>query len=287
MSRTAILFFTVNIFLLLRMQDRSGEWAPLLDKKLSQWETYLSYRHTSLTINGVPKDSSGNPIKPIGLHNDTTGVFSVIEEDGEPVLKVTGEIYGCICTIKEYENYHLQFKVKWGKKKWPPRLRELKDSGLLYHSTGDYGVDYWRTWKLSHEFQIQQECFGDYWSTAGARADIRSRIPDGEKAYIYDKSAPLVSDRGNGDYCRRSHDWEFPEGEWNTLDLFCFGDKSLQIVNGHVVMALQNSRYYKNGVEMPLTKGEIQIQSEGAEVFYKDVKIMPIDALPPEFASYF
>ena len=185
--------------------------------------------------------------------------------------------------FERYGNYHLQLKVKWGNKKWPPRLQELKDSGLLYHSIGDFGADYWLTWKLSHEFQIQQECFGDYWSTAGAKADIRSKIPDGEQSYIFDKNAPLVSDRGNGDYCRRSKDFELAEGEWNTLDLFCFCDKSLQLVNGNVVMALQNSRYSKDGVEMPLTKGNIQIQSEAAEVFYKDIKIMSIDSLPAEF----
>jgi len=287
MGLDAIVLSVVNFFFLLSFQNQSDGWTPLLDKNLSQWETYLSYRHTSLTIAGAPKDSNGIPMKPIGLNNDTCRVFSVIDENGEPVLRVSGEIYGCVCTLKEYENYHLQLKVKWGNKKWPPRLQELKDSGLLYHSIGDFGVDYWLTWKLSHEFQIQQKCFGDYWSTAGAKADIRAKMPDGEKSFIFDTNAPLVSDRGNGDYCRRSKDCELPEGEWNTLDLFCFGDKSLQIVNGNVVMALQNSRYSKDGVVMPLTKGKIQIQSEAAEVFYKEIKIMSIDSLPAEFASYF
>ncbi len=281
-----IVLSIVNLFFLFSLQSRDDGWMPLLDKNLSQWEAYLSYRHTSLTITSAPKDSNGIPMNPIGLNNDTCGVFSVIEENGEPVLRVTGEIYGSLCTLKEYGNYHLQLKVKWGKKKWPPRLQEVKDSGVLYHSVGDYGVDYWLTWKLSHEFQIQQECFGDYWSIAGAKADIRSRLPEGEKAYIYDKNAPLVSAEKRG-YCRRSKDCELPEGEWNTLDLICFDAKSLQIVNGNVVLALQNSRYYKDGVEIPLTKGKIQIQSEGAEVFYKDIKIMPIDSLPAEFVSYF
>src|SRR5208283_2266529 len=153
MSIVSVVLFIVNFFLILPMQDQSEGWTPLLDKNLSQWESYLSYRHTSLTIAGVPKDLNGIPIKPIGLNNDTCKVFSVIDENGEPVLRVSGEIYGCVCTLKEYGNYHLQLMVKWGNKKWPPRLQELKDSGLLYHSIGDYGVDYWLTWKLSHEFQ--------------------------------------------------------------------------------------------------------------------------------------
>jgi hypothetical protein len=38
----------------------------------------------------------------------------------------------------------------------------------------------------------------------------------------------------------------------------------------------------ENGKELPLTKGKIQIQSEGAEVFYKGIKIQSIDKLPAE-----
>ncbi len=287
MSTSTIVLSIISLFFLSSSQNQNNGWIPLLDKDLSQWETYLSYQHTSLTINGAPKDSNGIPIKPVGLNNDVHKVFSVSEENGELVLKVTGEIYGCLGSLKDYENYHLQLKVKWGNKKWPPRLQELKDTGILYHSIGDYGVDYWLTWKLSQEFQIQEECFGDYWSIAGAKIDIRSRIPEGEKLYIYDKNAPLVSDRGNGDYCRRDKNYELADGEWNTVELLCFGDKSLQIVNGNVVMALQNSRYYKDGIEKPLTKGRIQIQSEGAEVYFKDIRIRSIDSLPAQFASYF
>jgi hypothetical protein len=33
----------------------------------------------------------------------------------------------------------------------------------------------------------------------------------------------------------------------------------------------------------PLTKGKLQIQSEGSEVFYKGIKIKSLDAIPQEF----
>lgn len=53
----------------------------------------------------------------------------MIEENGEPVLKVSGEIYGCVFTKKEFENYHLKIKVKRGTKKWEPRTTLLRDAG--------------------------------------------------------------------------------------------------------------------------------------------------------------
>ena len=52
-------------------------------------------------------------------------------------------------------------------------------------------------------------------------------------------------------------------------------------------MVLANSRYHENGKDFPMTRGKIQIQSEGAEVFYKDIQIENMDKLPGEYAVYF
>ncbi|PTB92565.1 DUF1080 domain-containing protein, partial [Marivirga lumbricoides] len=48
-----------------------------------------------------------------------------------------------------------------------------------------------------------------------------------------------------------------------------------------------NSRYVKNGGSIPLTKGKIQLQSEAAEVYYKEIKIRDLDSMPEEYVSYF
>jgi hypothetical protein len=261
-------------------------WTSLLDRDLSRWEVYLSYRHPSLEVTGPPVGESGEPLQPVGLNNDLTQVFSVIEEDGDLVLKVTGEIYGCLGSLEEFENYHLKLQVKWGDRKWPPRLDEPKDTGVLYHSIGDYGVDYWLSWKLSQELQIMEDAFGDYWSIAGAKVDIRCRLTE-DGTYRYDPTAALVSDRGIGDYCQRSANHEVPEGEWNAVELITFGDKSAHLVNGHVVMTLENSRYFDGEAWQPLTRGALQIQSEAAEVYFKAIEIRPIEAMPEKYASYF
>ena len=54
-------------------------------------------------------------------------------------------------------------------------------------------------------------------------------------------------------------------------------------INGHEVFRAFNSRQKIDGQIVPLTKGKIQFQSEGAEVFYRNVQIRmldePIDAL--------
>jgi hypothetical protein len=54
-----------------------------------------------------------------------------------------------------------------------------------------------------------------------------------------------------------------------------------------VVMALANARYRDGGKWVSMTGGKLQIQSEAAEVFYRDIEIRPIAEMPAEYAKYF
>jgi hypothetical protein len=269
--------------------QRKEEWTPLLDKKLSKWEVYLSYRHQLGYKGEMPKDENGQEIQPIG-YNKPNNVFTMIQENGEPVLKVSGEIYGCVFTKQEFENYHLKLKVKWGNKKWVPRMNEDMDSGILYHSQGTCGVDYWRSWMLSQELQIIEKSIGDYWSIASSRIDIPAQKAESLPGFIYDPKGTVTSlgsGTGNGNFCQAKANYEKPNGEWNEVELITYGDKSLHIVNGQVVMTLSNSRYMDGEVSKPLVKGKIQLQSEAAEVYFKDVQIRNITGIPKQYASYF
>lgn len=263
------------------------EWTPLLDKNLSNWEIYQSFRFPNGYTGAAPKNADGTDVKPIGYNINQDKVFSVIIENGEPVLKIYGDIYGCLFTKKDYNNYYLKLKVKWGDKKWAPRLNEVKDSGVLYHSQGKCGVEYWRTWMLSQEFQVTEKGMGDYWSQASSRSDVKARKEG--KDYYFDNNGTLMafgSGTGSGNFCHAGTDAE-KKGDWNEIELITYGDKSIRIVNGQVVMALSNSRYMVNGEAKPLVSGKIQIQSEAAEVYYKDIMIKKIDGIPAEYAGYF
>jgi hypothetical protein len=270
--------------------SQAGKWTNLLDKNLSQWQTYLSYRHTNDYKGEVPKDQQGNAIQPIGYNKNESNVFSVIEEKGVPVLRVSGEIYGCVFTKADYENYHFKLQVKWGEKKWVPRLEKLKDAGICYHSQGECGKDYWRAWMLSQEFQIMEGHMGDYWNIANAAIDVRALIPEGNMNPVASHKQPFLP-IGTGTaiagFCLRTIDNETPNNDWTTLELICFNGKSLHIINGKVVMVLANSRYHEGGKDVPLTKGKIQLQSEAAEIFYKAIQIKTLDKLPAGYESYF
>ena len=287
-SRNALfflLFLSVIVFAF-RKADNPGEWVNLLDSDLHQWQTYLSYHHKATYDGSVPVDNQGKFIEPVGLNKDSSKVFSVVTMDGEPVLKVTGEYYGCVFTNKSYKNFRLKLKVKFGTKKWEARTNKLMDAGLLYFSQGPCGVDFWRTWMLSQEFQIMEGHFGDYWNISSSAIDIRAYLSEGSMCSVAGNTQaflPFGSGTNRTGFCLRTADYSTPGNGWTQIELICYEGKSLHIVNGHVVMVLANSRYNDNGVASPLIEGKIQLQSEACEVYYKDIKIQTIDTKPAEF----
>lgn len=253
----------------------SDAWQSLFNgKDFSGWETYLDRPYT--------KDNSLNKPLPLGLNNDPNHVFSVTAVDGQPALRISGETFGGINTLAAFENYHLRMEFKWGILKWPPKLDRPRDSGLLYHSVGPHGTP--MLWMESFELQVQEGDCGDYWGVMNVLADISAR--KNEKGnYVYQPGAMPVTFQDKtpvGRFCIKNPDSEKPSGQWNVLDLYCFGDTCLHVLNGTVNLVLTHTRHMVNGQILPLTKGKIQLQSEGAEIFYRNIQIRRIKQLPAE-----
>lgn len=252
----------------------------LLDTTLSNFEIWMGIPHAS--TEGLPPGTfqSTNVTQgiPMGLNADVKNVFQLIEENDELVLHISGEIYGGLTTIKSYQNYHLTLQFRWGEKKWPPRRYALRDSGLLYHCHGPHGA-FWNVWKASLEFQVQESDLGDFIPLAGTKASIRHTHLEGIKRARFD---PDSTQRTNG-YISAWPEPDAPHGKWNQLDLYTWGDFSAHIVNGEVVMVVEKA---KNKAGAPLTSGQIQLQSEAAECYYKNIEINPITQLPDSVLTF-
>jgi hypothetical protein len=238
---------------------------------LTGWDTYIG---PELNDSGV-----AITIIPVGLNKDPLNVFTVVDLDGEKVIRISGESWGGISTVKEFSNYHLHLRYKWGKAKWGQKKDKPRDSGLLYHAVGAHGADY-GAWMRSQEFQIEEGNTGDYWGVAGGVQDITAFQVNGQ--YVYDPSMEAVTFSATslaGRHCVKKGMYEISEG-WNTVDLYCYKDTSVHVVNGNAVMVLYNSRQQDGDRFTPLIKGKIQLQSEGAEVYYKDIFIEDIKGIP-------
>lgn len=270
--------------------DVFNEWTNLLSENHADyWDVFIGVPHGTVTgLDNIDPKSDGKKGVPLGLNNDPKNVFTIKQMDSETVLSISGEIYGALTSKNEYENYHLKLEFKWGDKKWEPRLNRERDNGILYHCVGNHGA-FWNVWMQSQEFQVQQGDMGDYYALAKTAIDIPSSKKEGEREFNYVKGADtnhFSSAEANFQaHCNKGFDNENPHGEWNTLELISVGATSLHVVNGKVVMALYYSEFLNgsNNTMAPLTKGKIQIQSEGAEAFYKDIQVRSITEIPKEY----
>ncbi|MGJ8681833.1 3-keto-disaccharide hydrolase [Paraglaciecola sp.] len=258
--------------------ELTDTWKPLLDNDLSQWELWMGIPHNSVknlpegTITANNLNKHGDPSNAMGLNNDPKNVFSIIYEDNKPVLKITGEIYGGLTTKQEFENYHLSMQVKWGEQKWAPRLKAKRDSGVLFHCKGAHGA-FWKVWKACQEMQIQEKDFGDYIPLAGPSGVIKTATNTGKQTY--DPNGKYLS-KVTG-YSHASIEPDYANGKWNQVDLLVLGDIAKFLVNGETVMVVEQSKD-KQGA--PLTSGQLQIQSEGAEVYYRNINIKSLTQFP-------
>jgi hypothetical protein len=248
-------------------------------KDLSGWYTYLSKPDSSLDVPGLTRDSKGRYSGPIGLNKDPLGVFSVTELDGGPVIRISGQVMGILVTEKEYENYHLRLEFRWGEKKYPPREKEPRDSGVLYNSIGKEGAWY-DTWMKSIECQINEKEVGDLYTVDTVFTDVPAVKDSTGKEYIYRRGAEKVTFSPDPSHCAKDVDYEKPVGEWNVIDVYTVNGRGVHVVNGKANIRLENFRYLLNGEEVPLTRGKIQLQSEGSEVYYRNITITPIREIP-------
>ncbi|WP_147372202.1 family 16 glycoside hydrolase [Mariniphaga sediminis] len=235
---------------------------PLFNgKDLSGWYTYLEGR---------------------GRDSDPKGVFTV--SDG--IIRISGEEWGSLTTGKEYANYHLTLEFKWGDKTFAPRKDNARDGGVLIHSQGADGA-YDGKWMHSIECQIIEGGTGDI-LVVGDGSDnfsVTSTIKSGKGPKVFEPagSNPITITGGRIDWPGRDPSWkdvlgfrgvedvEHALGEWNTLEI---------IANGGDIKVFLNNRMVNHVWNSTPSKGRIQLQSEGAEMFFRRIDLV---SLPRDF----
>ena len=229
--------------------DVSGGWENLFNgADLSGWYSYL-------------------PSK--GKNNDPEGVFRA--ENGEiHILGVENKgfrEFGYLATEKSYKNYHLRLEYRWGTKKFVPRDRDRRDSGVVYHVSGPDQV-----WPQGVEYQIQEGDTGDFWLLGGPTLTTTVASADAKEPRFAASGVPYKSKSGR--FVRIVKDGAHERAGWNTVDIIVDGNTATHMINGQV-----NNRAYS--LHTPggddLGSGKILLQAEGAEVFYRNIQIRPLN----------
>lgn len=265
---------------LVDVPQATGSRRALFDgRDLADWDGWLGYADPAVTY----RDDPGGT--PIGRSRDLKGDFAVRTIDSKPAIWVKGETWGSLVHRADLRDYHLRLEIRWGAKTYPPRLTEARNNGLLYHTHGAPGAVF-GTWSPSIEFEIMRASTG---MVVTVGKDVRARTTVG-----YDPTliAPHLRYRVGGrevDMVNRTPTWnveaarnaERAVGRWNVLDLYVVGDRAVHVVNGVPVAAVKDlATIEPDGSRRPLTHGRIQLQSEGAETWFRNITVEPIATLP-------
>jgi len=242
-------------------------------------EQNASVSNTIKLFNGHDLEGWYTFLQNRGRDNDPKNVFTV--KDG--MIRVSGEEWGCITSDEEYEDYRILLEFKWGDLTYAPRLDNARDCGLLLHSQGEDGNSQ-GIWMNSIECQIIEGGTGDF-IVVGDGTDqfqITSTVASEKQgsSFVFDpKGHPETVQKNRINWFGRDPEWkdvlgfrgkndvEKPVGEWNTLECIVLDGEFSIFLNGILV---------NKATDVRPDKGRIQIQSEGAEIFFRKVELTPL-----------
>lgn len=259
--------------------------------------TLLAMLVTLVLITGCSTTAQSHGEKVIRLFNgeDLTNFYTFIEDRGvnsdpEDVftvqnnqIRISGEEWGTIITENEYENFHLILEFRWGGETYGDRKEKARDSGVFVHSIGEEGAR-GGVWMTGIEANIIEGGTGDF-IVVGDGSDsfqiTALAVEDtANNQIIYDpEGQPVTINSGRINWWGRSPEWddvkgfrgendiEKPMGEWNRMELIVTGRHITVILNDVVVNQASQVKPYA---------GKIQIQSEGAEIFFRRIDLIPL-----------
>ena len=244
----------------------------------SQSQSKSDLKNKVKLFNGKNLDGWYTFVQNRGRDIDPKKVFTV--QDG--MIRISGEEWGGITSNEEFENYRLIVEFKWGGKTFAPRLENARDSGILLHSVGEDGASD-GIWMHSIECQVIEGGTGDFIVVGDGSKDFSITSPVAQEkqgsSYIFQSDGELATiNSGRINWYGRDPNWkdvidfrgsqdvEKPVGEWNKVECVVEGDEITIFLNGILVNHASNVKP---------NKGRIQIQSEGAEIFFRKVELRP------------
>ena len=155
----------------------------------------------------------------------------------EGVLICKGQPIGYLRTERDHTNFAL--RLEW---RFDPEMG-AGNSGVLLRQIGEDKV-----WPRSIEAQLQSGAAGDFWN-------------------IDEFPMEVALDRTQGRNTKRTDTHEKPLGEWNRYDITVWHDRVVLRVNDRILNEAWDC------MEIP---GKICLQSEGAEIHFREIHLTPL-----------
>ena len=197
---------------------------------------------------------------------------------------------GYLATRDAYRDYHLVVEYKWGRRN--PNDKYVRNSGVLLHGSGPDGAAS-GVWMTSIECQLAQGCEGDLivirgktgagetfpamissetvvaedgktrWKAGGAKTVYSG------KQFWWSRHEPFFKELND---TRGKDDVASPLGEWTKVECLCAGDRITIKINGTTV---------NEALDVKPAAGKILLQTEGHEVWFRNLEIRPLPITKP------
>lgn len=177
--------------------------------------------------------------------------------------------HGLFYTDKKYSMFIFKFEYKWGKKITNNFSSFQYDAGLYYHVIDE------AIWPKGIEYQVRYNHLknknhtGDFW---GMPFKVWTADENKQFAFAQD-GGKLQAVRGGERLAKATTNFNALDDKWNQCEVIVMGDKyAIHKLNGEVI----NVAY-----DLPVGEGTIGLQSETAEVFYRNIKIKEFKEFVP------
>lgn len=180
------------------------------------------------------------------------------------------DTHGLFYTNKKYSMYIFKFEYKWGTKIANNFKQFQYDAGMYYHVYND------AIWPQGIEYQIRYNHItnknhtGDFWASGSsfqwfAGADGQFQLPSAGG-----KEQPIKSGEHRGSADAK---YNALNGKWNSCEVIVMGNQyAIHKLNGKIVNMATN---------LSLSEGIIGLQSETAEIYYRNIMIKEFDKPVP------
>lgn len=203
------------------------------------WFRNIRVRDLSAPLPKEVKLFNGKDMTGWVAHLDGNGKLEDVWSVKDGMIICKGNPAGYIRTTADYTNYVL--KLEW---RFSPVTKQAGNSGVLLRVQAPDKV-----WPKSVEAQLQSANAGDFWN-------------------IDEFAMKTAPERLNGRNTKKTHFAERPLGEWNEYEIIVDHAKITLNVNGETL-----NEAWDVG-ELP---GKIALQSEGAEIHFRNIRLAPID----------
>lgn len=201
------------------------------------------------------------------------GIVHVFKDFPDEYELGTGknETHGLFYTNKKYSKYIFRFEYKWGEKIANNFEQWQYDAGVYYHVIDD------KIWPVGIEYQIRY----DHTKSRNHTGDLIR--PGGVNYDWFTSDDNTFLHPNEGGKPENKKDWmhlatptknyNALNGKWNQCEIIVMGDQyTIHKLNGDIV----NMAFNLNPSE-----GIIGLQSETAEIYYRNIEIKEFDEIIP------